>query len=182
MTNEWFDKPGGEPVELKEADPLWPLVAAEWSNRIQSAIVPTVARIEHVGSTSIPGLIAKPVLDLQVSVPDINDESAYRPGLESLGLVLRQREPDHRFFRPRAGEPRVVHIHVCEEGSAWEHDVLRFREKLRADPNLAAEYATLKSGLADRYSTDRLSYNNGKRKMSSCVESLSCLQRNTRLF
>ncbi|UXN32058.1 GrpB family protein [Glutamicibacter sp. M10] len=169
MTNEWFDRPGGEPVELKESDPLWPLVAAEWTNRIQSAIVPTVARIEHVGSTSIPGLIAKPVLDLQVSVPDINDESEYRPGLESLGLVLRQREPDHRFFRPPAGEPRLVHVHVCEEGSVWEHDVLRFRDRLRADPNLAAEYATLKLGLADRFGTDRLSYNNGKAQFISRV-------------
>lgn len=115
MTNEWFDNPCGEPVELKEADPLWPLVAAEWSKRIQTAIAPTVARVEHVGSTAISGLIAKPVLDLQMAVPDINDELAYRPGLESLGLVFRQREPDHRFFRPPAGEPRLVHVHVCEE-------------------------------------------------------------------
>lgn len=169
MTSEWFDKSGGEPVELKESDPLWPLVAAEWSNRIQSAIVPTVARVDHVGSTSISGLIAKPVLDLQVSVPDINDESEYRPGLESLGLVLRQREPDHRFFRPPAGEPRLVHVHVCEEGSVREHDVLRFHDRLRADPKLAAEYATLKLGLADRFGTDRPSYNNGKAQFISRV-------------
>lgn len=169
MTNEWFDKPGGEPVELTKADPLWPLAAAEWSERIQTAIAPTLARVEHVGSTSISGLTAKPVLDLQISVPDINDEATYRPGLESLGLVLRQREPAHRFFRPPAGEPRLVHVHVCEIGSAWEHDVLRFRDRLRADQMLAADYATLKLSLVDRFSSDRLAYNNGKAQFISRV-------------
>ncbi|WIV45235.1 GrpB family protein [Glutamicibacter nicotianae] len=169
MTSEWFDKPGGEPVELYESDPLWPLIAAEWTNRIQSNILPTLARVEHVGSTSIPGLIAKPVLDLQIAVPDLNDEAAYRTGLESLGLVLRQREPDHRFFRPPAGEPRLVHVHVCEQGSVWEHGVLRFRDRVRVDPKLAAEYATLKLGLADRFGTHRLNYNNGKAQFISRV-------------
>jgi GrpB-like predicted nucleotidyltransferase (UPF0157 family) len=162
MQNEWFDKPGGGPVELREADPLWPVAAAEWAKRIRTAIAPTVARVEHVGSTSVSGLIAKPVLDLQIAVPDIDDEITYRPGLESLGLVLRQREPDHRFFRPPAGEARTVHVHVCEEGSVWERDNLRFRDRLRDDPILAAEYAALKLSLADRFGHDRLSYNNGK--------------------
>lgn len=125
--------------------------------------------MEHVGSTSIAGLIAKPILDLQISVPDIADESAYRPGLESLGLVLRQRESDHRFFRPPAGAPRLVHVHVCEKDSVWEHDVLRFRDRLRADPMLAADYATLKLSLADRFRNDRLAYNSGKSQFISYV-------------
>ncbi len=162
MKSEWFDKPGGEAIELTDANQLWPMIAAEWSKRIQAAIAPTLARVEHVGSTSIAGLVAKPVIDLQISVPDIEDESAYRPALESLGLVLRQREPDHRFFRPPAGEPRLVHVHVCEHGSAWERDVLRFRDRLRADPMLVTDYAELKLRLADSFSADRFAYNQGK--------------------
>ena len=162
MQNEWFDKPGGEPVELSEPDPSWPDAAAEWADRIQSAITPTIATVEHVGSTAVPGLEAKPVLDLQVAVPDITDEADYRPGLESLGLVLRQRASDNRFFRPPAGEPRTVHVHVCGSGSAWERDHLHFRDRLRADPTLAASYAALKRGLAAQVGHERFAYNNGK--------------------
>ncbi|OIH86618.1 hypothetical protein BLJ79_01220 [Arthrobacter sp. UCD-GKA] len=162
MHPEWFDRPGGEPVELCAGDPLWPEAAAEWAVRIRSAILPTLATVEHVGSTAVPGLVAKPVLDLQVAVPDITHEAAYRPGLESLGLVLRQRASEHRFFRPPAGEPRTVHVHVCGSGSAWERDHLRFRDRLRADPALAARYAALKRSLAGQVGHDRFAYNDGK--------------------
>lgn len=169
MTSEWFDGPGGEQVELMESDPLWPLMADKWSKRIHTAISPTVARVEHVGSTSIAGMIAKPVLDLQISVADLEDETAYRAGLESLGLILRQREPDHRFFRPPAGEPRLVHVHVCEIGSGWEQDVLRFRDRVRADPRMAADYTELKMRLVDLFSSDRRAYNAGKAQFISTV-------------
>jgi GrpB-like predicted nucleotidyltransferase (UPF0157 family) len=102
------------------------------------------------------------VIDLQVSVPDIEDEPAYRPALESLGLVLRAREPGHRFFRPPAGHPRTVHVHVCELGSTWEREHLAFRDELRARPELAAAYAGLKQGLAAAVGADRAAYTDGK--------------------
>lgn len=169
MQSEWFGKPGGEPVELNDANPSWPSEAVTWAHRIRRAMAPTVATIEHVGSTAVPTLAAKPVIDLQIAVRDLADEAAYRPALESLGLILRQREPAHRFFRPPAGEPRTVHVHVCAAGSDRERDVLRFRDRLRADPELAAQYAALKYRLADEVGQDRLAYNAGKTQFIAAV-------------
>lgn len=97
-----------------------------------------------------------------VCVPDVDDDAAFRPGLESLGLVLRAREPGHRFFRPPAGKPRTVHVHVCEPGSGWERDWVVFRDRLRARPELAAEYGRLKRRLAADLGDDRTSYTEAK--------------------
>jgi GrpB-like predicted nucleotidyltransferase (UPF0157 family) len=108
-----------------------------WIERLHKALAPLEVRIEHDGSTAVPGLSAKPVIDLQVSVPSIADKNGYRPALESLGLVLRARAPDDRFFRPTASAPRTVHVHVCERGSAWERDHILFRDLLRVHPSAA---------------------------------------------
>jgi len=162
VNGEWFDRPSGEPVHLVEHDPSWGVQAADWMLRIKVAVGSTAESIEHIGSTAVPGLIAKPVLDLQIAVPDISKEAAYRRGLETLGLVLRQRETDHRFFRPPAGELRTVHVHVCEVGSTWEREHLAFRDWLRADVSLARAYADLKLGLARSVGYDRIAYTTGK--------------------
>ena len=159
--SEWFDQPGGEQVEVWAPRAEWAADGARWRAAIAEAVAAAV-RIEHIGSTAIPNLPAKPVIDLQLSVPDIEDETSYRPALESLGLVLRQRAPDHRFFRPPAGAPRTVHVHVCAAGSRWEHDHVRFRDLLRERPDLAAEYGRLKIDLAQRFPHDRAAYNSGK--------------------
>lgn len=158
---EWFDQPGGEAVELSAPSAEWAALGARWVTAIRTAVGGNI-RVEHIGSTAVPHLAAKPVIDLQLSVADLEDEQSYRPGLESLGLVLRQREPDHRFFRPPAGEPRIVHVHVCAAGSRWERDHLRFRDVLRRRPDLADEYARLKADLARKFRYDRAGYNNGK--------------------
>ncbi len=68
---EWFDRPGGEPVRLREPSPEWGAVAAFWRTAIEAALAPLQPRVEHVGSTAVPGLVAKPVVDLQVSVPEL---------------------------------------------------------------------------------------------------------------
>ena len=159
---EWFDRPGGDPVELHEHSTEWATRAGEWIATIRRALLVLDTRVEHVGSTAVPGLIAKPVIDLLVSVPDLAAERAYRPALESLGLVLRAREPDHLFFRPPAGQPRAVHVHVCATGSAWEREHLAFRDQLRARPDIAAAYAELKRRLALDFRSDRAAYTDGK--------------------
>jgi GrpB-like predicted nucleotidyltransferase (UPF0157 family) len=74
-------------------------------------------RIDHVGSTSVPGLAAKPIVDIQISVPDISNEEGYVAELERLGVQLRSRDDLHRYFRPFADRPREVHVHVCPAGS-----------------------------------------------------------------
>lgn len=159
---EWFDRPGGERVEILPPDPRWAATAQEWIAAIEKAVDAADVKVEHVGSTAVPGLAAKGVIDLQLAVPALDDETSYRPALESLGLVLRQREADHRFFRPPAGSPRVAHVHVCPIGSKWEADHLRFRDLLRGRPELAAQYERLKVSLAAEHAHDRGAYNAGK--------------------
>lgn len=159
---EFAGRPGGDPVEVVPYDPSWPDAFEEWRRRLAEALGETAVRIEHVGSTAVAGLAAKPVVDVQVSVPDVEDEAAYVPGIEALGVPLRFREPGHRYFRPPAGEPRSVQIHVCEAGSDWEQEHLRFRDRLLADPELREAYGRLKLELAEHYHDDRLAYTDAK--------------------
>ncbi len=150
-----------DPVEVVAPDPQWPAWFARVRDQIVAALGPAV-RVEHVGSTSVPGLAAKPVLDVQVSVPDLDDEAAYLPGLETLGVVLRAREPCHRYLRTPPGVRPRVHVHVCAAGSAWESDHLLFVAYLREHPERRDAYTALKRDLAERFRTDRLGYNQRK--------------------
>lgn len=121
-----------------------------------------VARIDHVGSTAVPGLAAKPVIDVQVSVLDVEDEASYVPVIESVGVALRSREPGHRYFRPVGDRRRDVQIHVCDAGGSWEREHLLFRDFLRVDAETRDAYALLKLELAERFRDDRLAYNEAK--------------------
>jgi GrpB-like predicted nucleotidyltransferase (UPF0157 family) len=163
MSIEWFDRPKGDAPVLEEPDAAWSRQAGEWIRRLSAALAPLDVRVEHVGSTAIPGLAAKPVIDLQVAVPVIDDEHAYRPTLEGLGLILRAREPGHRFFRPPGNRPRTIHVHVCQQGSTWEREHLLFRDFLKAHPARAERYAALKRELATTVGGDRIAYSEGKR-------------------
>jgi len=119
-------------------------------------------RIEHVGSTSIPGMIAKPVVDIQVSVNDVEDTDAYRAQIEAQGFELRFVEPGHRYFRPPRGMAREFQVHVCQVGSEWERVHLLFRDYLRAHPDVAAEYGRMKLRLAQQHHAERIAYNDDK--------------------
>jgi GrpB-like predicted nucleotidyltransferase (UPF0157 family) len=155
---EWFGQPKGDPPAIAPFDPSWATIASDWIQRLDHVLASLDARIEHVGSTAVPGLAAKPVIDLQVAVPRLADEQAYRPAIESIGLPLRARAPDHRFFRPAATAARAVHVHVCEQGSAWERQHILFRDFLRAHPDRREEYAQLKRRLAASVGGDRALY------------------------
>ena len=109
---ELHGDPGGDPVEVVPYDPAWPDAFAAWRDRLAAALGPATRRIEHVGSTAVPGLAAKPVIDIQVGVADVADEAAFRPALEGLGLALRAREPAiATSARPGAG--RVKSRFTC---------------------------------------------------------------------
>ncbi len=145
-----------------EYDERWPAEFAAWRRRLDEALGPVAVSIEHVGSTAVPGLAAKPIIDIQVSVRDVEDEVAYVPAVDRTGVPLRASEPGHRYFRPAGQEPRTVQIHVCDAGSRWERDHLLFRDYLRADSVVRASYARLKRDLAERYRDDRLAYTDAK--------------------
>ena len=150
-----------EPVYVVDADPGWPARFEALRARLEARLGPSF-RIDHVGSTAVAGLAAKPIIDIQVSVPDLADEHAYRTAIESIGVVLRAREPGHRFFRTPPETERRLHVHVCESGGDWERRHLLFRDYLRAHPERAAEYERLKRRRAEELRDDRIAYTDAK--------------------
>ena len=152
----------GDVIEVVEYDAGWPRRYESWRERIQLALGETARRTEHVGSTAVPGLPAKPIVDIQVSVVDLDDEARYAPALEGLGVQLRSRDELHRYFRPFPDRPRDVHVHVCAVGSSWEHDHLLFRDYLRSDVDARAAYAAAKRQAALRWSDDGWAYTDAK--------------------
>lgn len=151
-----------DPVEVVDYDPAWPARFAAWRDRLGVALGATARRIDHVGSTAVQRLAAKPVVDVQVSVPDLGDEAAYVSAIERVGVAFRSRDDQHRYFRPAGDRPRDVQVHVCAAGSRWERDHLLFRDYMRANSDAAEAYGSLKRRLAERYRADRIAYNEAK--------------------
>jgi GrpB-like predicted nucleotidyltransferase (UPF0157 family) len=149
---------------IVEYDAGWPLRAAEELHRLKEALGPVAVRLEHVGSTSVPGLAAKPILDLQLSVAAIEPRSRYVEPLERLGymFVPAPESPDYHFFAKPPRRPRSHHLHVCEVGSEHEFRHLAVRDFLRTRSDEAARYAALKRKVAARHPEDRLAYIEGK--------------------
>ena len=138
------------PVRLASPDPAWPQQYAAVASRIREALRSGAVLVEHVGSTSVPGLAAKPILDVLLLVPDPTDEAAYVLSLEAAGFLLHLRESDwheHRLFK--AHDPEV-NLHVFAEGSAEAERMLRFRDSLRANGDERRRYEETKRRLAAR--------------------------------
>ena len=156
----WDGEP--EPFELVDYDPAWPGQFEEWHRRLAAALGASAVRIEHIGSTAVADLEAKPTLDVQLSVVALDDESAYVDQVASAGLRLRSRDAGHRYFRPPAGQVRAAHVHVCEAGSTWEREHLLFRDYLRSHPQACREYTAVKREAAARWREDRIAYTDAK--------------------
>lgn len=151
-----------DPIFVVDYDPQWPRQFAELKRCLQKALAGLATVVEHVGSTAVPGMAAKPVIDVMVAVPDSDDESAYVSGVEQCGVALRSKDDGHRYFRPSPPQPRDKQIHVVDIGSDWQRRHLLFRDYLRAHPDVAADYGELKRQLALTYRDDRLAYNAAK--------------------
>jgi GrpB-like predicted nucleotidyltransferase (UPF0157 family) len=151
-----------DPIEVVPYDARWPRMFKRMRSRLAAALGSTAVRIDHVGSTAVPGLAAKPVIDIQVSVPDVDDETAYRAAIDGCGFALRYREPGHRYFRPPPGLPRKYQVHVCSAGSKWESDHLLFRDFLRAHAEEAKRYEEAKHDVAGHHRDDRIAYTDAK--------------------
>ena len=115
-----------------------------------------------MGSTSVAGMAAKPIIDVMVSVADIEDEDSYRPAIEELGVVLFTRDNEHRFFCAPLPEPRTLHVHVCARGGTFEREHLLFRDYLRTHDEDARRYEALKLSAAERWADDRFGYTYAK--------------------
>jgi GrpB-like predicted nucleotidyltransferase (UPF0157 family) len=142
--------PHNAPIVLAEYDPRWPDLFQREAARIRGILGGTAVLVEHVGSTSVPGLAAKPIIDILLAVPDSSDEPAYVPALEAAGYVLRIREPDwfeHRLLR---GPDTAINLHVFTAGAAEIDRMLTFRDWLRANDTDRDAYLQVKRELAKR--------------------------------
>jgi GrpB-like predicted nucleotidyltransferase (UPF0157 family) len=147
-------------VRIVAYDAKWPLQAGQELRRLEEALGAVAVRLEHVGSTAVPGLAAKPILDLQLSVAAIEQRERYVEPLERLGYLFVPAlvAPDLHFFAKPPERPRSHHLHVCEVGSDHELRHLAVRDFLCTHDDEAASYAALKREAVTRHPQDRLAY------------------------
>jgi GrpB-like predicted nucleotidyltransferase (UPF0157 family) len=156
--------PTDEPIQLAPPDPSWPARFEEEREALEDAIGQWAeGGIHHVGSTAVPGLEAKPIIDILVGVRDLESARACFEPLAQLGYLYAPYLPEemHWFCKPDRAH-RTHHLHLVPAGSRRFREELSFRDRLRADPKLAAEYAALKRDLAERYREDREAYTEAK--------------------
>lgn len=151
-------------VKVVEFDERWPGLFVEASRELSEALGPKILAVHHVGSTSVPGLCAKPVLDIQVTIQDFDRGLDLVPVLCTLGYVFRADEEivDRHYFRRGHRDVRTHHLSLAELDSHYHRVTLAFRDALRSDPTLVKEYGTLKQSLARKFPRDRQAYIDGK--------------------
>jgi GrpB-like predicted nucleotidyltransferase (UPF0157 family) len=153
-----------DPIRVEAYDPHWPTLFATQAGALRAALSEVALRIDHIGSTAVPQLAAKPIVDVQISVAAFEPLDAFRAPLEQLGYVFRadNQERTKRYFREPSGRRRS-HIHVRRAGSFSEQLALLFRDFLRTHPDWAQRYAELKLTLAQTHASDRDRYTDAKR-------------------
>lgn len=143
-------KPHNATLTVVDYDPDWPRLFRREADRIQGALGEDALRVEHVGSTAVPGLPAKPVIDALLVVADSADEPSYVPALEAVGYTLRIREPEWFEHRLLKGPEVDVNLHVFSAGAAEIDRMLTFRDHLRSSEADRDHYARTKRTLARR--------------------------------
>ena len=150
-------------VEIVPYDSEWPALFNGLGVKFREALGDVALRIDHIGSTAVPGLAAKPIIDIQISVASFQSIDPFRLPLERLGYTFRadNTELTKRYFREAPGTQRT-HIHVRRAGSWAEQFALLFRDYMRTHESDAARYAQLKRQLAEQYGYDRDGYTDAK--------------------
>jgi GrpB-like predicted nucleotidyltransferase (UPF0157 family) len=169
------DKGMSEPIAhveivIVDYDPRWPLLYAEERGRVEAVLDGMLKSIEHIGSTSVPGLAAKPIIDLLVTVPHLDAVDPYLWPLGSLGYTFFARlgnKDRHMFGR---GRPHTHHLHIVEHDGEEHYRPLAFRNYLRSHCETAHEYAALKRVLAERFHHNRQAYNEAKTTFIRSIE------------
>src|SRR4051812_2900032 len=168
-------------IAIVAYDPAWPREFERERDRLQAELGGLALRIEHHGSTAVPGLAAKPVIDIQISVAHLRPLSAYGGPLARLGYVHAASADDDRcpFFHHPAEWPHTHHVHLVRAGGADERQTLAFRDYLRAHPEVAREYEALKRALAAAFggadAAAREAYANAKSEFVMRIDALTRL-------
>lgn len=137
-------------IRLVDYDPEWPGLFRRETERIREALGDRALRVEHVGSTSVPGLEAKPTIDIVLIVADSSDESSYGPELAAAGYRLRIREPEWHEHRVFTGPDTDTNLHVFSVGCPELDRMLLFRDRLRTNESDLVRYGKAKRELAER--------------------------------
>jgi GrpB-like predicted nucleotidyltransferase (UPF0157 family) len=151
-------------VRLVDGDPGWPGAFQRLAAELHLALGPLAVGVEHVGSTAVPGLAAKPILDVAVGLAPDADPDRVIALLAPLGWIFRGDKGDAGLLFVLEDRPahRLAHVHVVGYGDARWQGYLAFRERLRTDPAARAAYAAFKRGLAERFAGDRRAYTAAK--------------------
>ena len=162
----------GALVVIVEYDPQWPTLYEEEKERILAVVGRVIVAVEHIGSTAVPGLGAKPIIDIMAAVPHLADAEQCIEPLETIGYeyVPEYNDiiPERRYFHKGPPEGRTHHLHIVELTSEfWERHLL-FRDFLRTHPEEAQQYDLLKKELAVRFRSNREAYTDAK---TSFIES-----------
>ncbi|MDP7981097.1 GrpB family protein [Bacillus sp. WLY-B-L8] len=153
-----------KPVVIEEYTPNWTLQFTEEQKIIKEIMGDAAIAIEHIGSTSVAGLSAKPILDMMVGVRNLNDIDVFIEPLKTIEYehVFHKEFPNRRFFRKGLWKAGTHHLHIYQYGSKeWNHNLL-FRDYLRSHPNVRQQYEQLKKELANKHLFDRVAYTNAK--------------------
>lgn len=165
--SRWLELNG--PVQLESYDTEWPRLYEREAERIRSVLGDQVLLLEHVGSTSVPGLAAKPVIDILLVVADPAGEAAYIPSLERTGYRLVARHPGWHQHRMLAGPDTDINLHVLPPGSTETERTLRFRDRLRASEADRELYERTKRQLAARQWTHLRQYTDAKAEVIETI-------------
>ena len=151
-----------DPILIAEYDAEWPMLYEQEKIKILNALGDTIADIQHIGSTSVPGLAAKPVIDILLGIEYVPPQDAQIAAVETIGYLYcgELGIPGRHYFR--CGIPRTHQIHLVKlDSKFWETHIL-FRDFLRAHPDAAQQYEALKRDLAVNFRDDRERYTDSK--------------------
>jgi GrpB-like predicted nucleotidyltransferase (UPF0157 family) len=165
--------PNRFPIQIVEYNPDWPRRFAAEREQLAVVFRPLTVRIEHIGSTAVPGLGAKPIIDIMLGVDRIEDVQTSISALDANGYEYRPDMeatlPGRRFFVKPPAHPRKVHLHVVEHATPFWERHLRFRNLLRSHPAAAAEYLALKRRLAIEFADNREGYTDAKTEFIEAI-------------
>jgi GrpB-like predicted nucleotidyltransferase (UPF0157 family) len=162
---------GRREVRLVPHDPCWAEAYLREAERLRQALGAHALEIAHIGSTAVPGLIAKPLLDIMVAITSLVERDEVVPLLERIGYEYRPHDalPERLFFITGEPDARRVNLSLAAQDSTYWRDHLAFRDILRARPEVAEAYARLKTGLAEQFPEDRLAYTAAKGEFVASV-------------
>ncbi len=177
-----FDSAIQEGVALVDYDPAWPSAFEEERARLDAALPGVFRDIAHIGSTAVPGLHTKPIIDLLAGVGSIDEAIALAARLRAVGYTtppgMNEDLVDRQFFMRHARGRRTHHLHVVVHDAPGWHERIAFRDRLRTDPLLQQRYAMLKAELAERFANDRDAYTEGKSAFIRDALATACHDRN----